>query len=667
MIKYFAYNKENAKDLYVNSLINSEKYYGYYNVSTDGKVYKTKDKQTSPLSCTNNIEDELNKSQFYKDRVLSEDLTLPYSLNDILIGVNEPVKASVLNNTINKLYDNLLYIYSNCYIANNIIPNNFKGWFGCPRIYKNKKYEVGEFKWNLPTSPIPSDFSYKEEEVPSNSININLINNIRDAVVFKNNDIFYLFAITTNVYVPLGSDYNADRLVCFKIETTATGYKIQQIINTFYIDDKASQDIDTFDSNGNRKSDLTYSNDLVFKNLKSIACDNNRFLYVLDSIGNHVYVYDVYGIINNDKLFNNRLLLYKILGDDDALGDSNIKFISPTTIKSYENKLFVIDPGDDSIKIFDSDLNWYKTIGNLNFKNQIPADFVYDNVNNCYYILTIDGTIIKYDVDFYDNIKISTNIVLSDDEQCIKMYISYNNSNVMYILTTRNIYKKFITKLEKNIGTFLFHQYNVIDDKTNYWNYNTNLWEQDTKTWYIEDLEDDLNYFDITIKCLAFCPNTVDYDDIFVVINSRILICQEDINYYSLFTTTNEYTDYVVDFDLYNKDDILIDDEYVQALTYNKMLYKINKNIDILYEKIGFYPIANYDNYNNLIIKTLDYCDLNSNYDLGLKIYDNENVNINTINRIITLIYNKLEYLLDKIQTKRYNYRLSLTNELFLN
>lgn len=674
MTKIYEYISEipNSTPLYVDALT-YENYYGYYNISKNGQVYKSKNNQNSPLSCTRDIENELNKSIFYKDRILNEKLQLPYTLDDILINVNDQVIASVYNNSMNMLYDNMLYLYSKCFIANNNMPIDFVKWAGKSKVITGwnngtPEYEISEFEWHDPNEIAPKFFSYLENEGPSFGININLINNIRDMVAFQQNDIYYLFAITTDKDISFEDDYFADRLICFKIEylKEVDSYNFKIIINTTYIDDKANIDTNTFDNNGIRNSQLQFSNNLTFKNLVNITSDNKRYIYVLDNMGNHIYVYDIFNIIYDDNIFKNRLLLYKIMGDDDAVGNTNTKFVNPTITRYLNDKLFVIDSGDDSIKIFDSGFNWIKTTGNKNFSVNIPVDITYDEINDCYYILTKNALIMRYDKDFQMMDKIETGILLDADEYCIKIYSSYNNSNILYILTNRNIYKKFITKLNKNIGTFLFNRFGIVRDIRDYWNYNYSNWNEYQVLWGKYD-EDVVNYYKVSVKCLAFSPNSNNYDDIFIVINSRILRCREDIHYFTLFSSVYEKLDnFIADFNVYNKDSVFIKDEYVQSLTYNKSLYRFNYNIDVFYQKIGFYPIAEYDPYRNLIIKSFDYIEIDNIYDYGLKIYDTENIDINVINRIFTILYNKLDYLLNKIQTIVTNTQISLEDKVIL-
>lgn len=664
-MKYYSYfNTDTSYYVYFNQLTNAP-ISGFYNVDIDGNAWLGKFEQKYPLYCDSVIEDEFNHSDYYKDRISSEVLELPYDLNDIKVNVNDPVKASIFNNAIEKIYNNMLYIYSNCFIPNNHIPQDMSTWLG--RYYSTKndgKFEVHKLT-NSPYYP-PMDFDWRENN--DDPINIRLINNIRESVVFhnKNSGFDYLFAITTNdVNTPMADAPYSNRLICLKININ-TGI-VQLILNTQFIDDSADQDIDTISDIGGRVEGLNYNNNLTFGKLNSIASDQQRYIYILDEYNNHIYVYDVYNIINEDKLFKKRLILVNIYGDQDAMGNINYKFILPELVRVVNNQIIVFDTGDDSLKLFDKTFNWLGTMNNRNFKNNIPKDIIYNENKNEYYILTKDSYILKYDREFRLTDKIFSGIYLDNDEYCSKFYKSYNNSNICYIATNRRIIKKFITKLDKNIGSYLFRRYHVIREQQDIWNFLNINWNLDKFPWHqYDNLEDD--YYIPNIKCMSFIPIDDQNDKIYIVINSRILYCEDNILYNSLMSNNNSGTlNYYPDFQIYSLDDIYIDEkEYTQSLTYNKSLYKLVYSLNLLASKIIFKPIMQYDNYTNILIKEFKYIENELLDSKNIKIYDNENVDYMVINRIFEKIYNFQQMLLQNIQSEILNTKKSLTTPISL-
>lgn len=669
-MKYYSYFNTNTNYyVYFNRLTNAP-ISGFYNVDSDGNAWLGKYEQKYPLYCDSVIEDEFNHSDYYKDRISSEVLELPYDLNDIKVNVNDPVKASIFNNAIEKIYNNMLYIYSNCFIPNNHIPQDMSIWLGRYRTdFKNTSNDDEKFEIHKPTeTPYypPMDFDWRENN--DDPINIRLINNIRESVVFhnKNNGFDYLFAITTNdVNTPMADAPYSNRLICLKINIK-TGV-VQLILNTQFIDDSAEQDIDTISEIGGRIEGLNYSNNLTFGKLNSIASDQQRYIYILDEYNNHIYMYDVYNIINEDKLFKKRLILVNIYGDQDAMGNINYKFILPELVRVINNQIIVFDTGDDSLKLFDKTFNWLGTMNNRNFKNNIPKDIIYNENKNEYYILTKDSYILKYDREFRLIDKIFSGIYLDNDEYCSKFYKSYNNSNICYIATNRRIIKKFITKLDKNIGSYLFRRYHVIREQQDIWNFLNINWDLNKFKWHQYDNPED-DYYIPNIKCMSFVPIDEQEDTIYIVVNSRILYCKDNILYNSLMSNNNSSTlNYYPDFQIYSLDDIYINEkEYVQSLTYNKSLYKLVYSLNLLASKIIFKPIMQYDNYTNILIKEFKYIENELLDNKNIKIYDNENVDYMVVNRIFEKIYNFQYMLLQNIQSKILNTKKSLTTPISL-
>lgn len=77
-----------------------------------------------------NIFSEFNKSQFVFDRSPTDIFQLPHDFNSISLQPNELAVASTINIKLEKLYNNLLYLYGLCNIAGFNIPNTYVGWIG---------------------------------------------------------------------------------------------------------------------------------------------------------------------------------------------------------------------------------------------------------------------------------------------------------------------------------------------------------------------------------------------------------------------------------------------------------------------------------------------------------------------------------------------------------
>ena len=78
----------------------------------------------------NNLLTEFNASPFIFDRTVTDITVLPFSFSQIEIQPNELAVARTFNLKIEKLYNNFLYLYGICHIANFEIPTTHTGWIG---------------------------------------------------------------------------------------------------------------------------------------------------------------------------------------------------------------------------------------------------------------------------------------------------------------------------------------------------------------------------------------------------------------------------------------------------------------------------------------------------------------------------------------------------------
>ena len=77
-----------------------------------------------------NIDKIFEQSDYSFNRSLSSPVKLPYTENDILIGVNELANGVNYNTSVLKLQSNLIYLYSVSKYSNPDLPVNYKGWLG---------------------------------------------------------------------------------------------------------------------------------------------------------------------------------------------------------------------------------------------------------------------------------------------------------------------------------------------------------------------------------------------------------------------------------------------------------------------------------------------------------------------------------------------------------
>ena len=87
-----------------------------------------------------NISEEFKKSNYSFNRSLSSDISLPYTYQDIEIGVNELSNYYNLNTSLEKLQSNLLYLYSVSKFSNPDLPISYRGWIGTNLNLSKKLY-----------------------------------------------------------------------------------------------------------------------------------------------------------------------------------------------------------------------------------------------------------------------------------------------------------------------------------------------------------------------------------------------------------------------------------------------------------------------------------------------------------------------------------------------
>lgn len=98
---------------------NNNDFSGFVGIS-DNKAYDYIEK--SPLESKNMYLERINNSKDNFDRILLQDLKLPYEKKDILFSANDFVHANTLEIIINRLHANNDYIFKNSIISNSSLP-----------------------------------------------------------------------------------------------------------------------------------------------------------------------------------------------------------------------------------------------------------------------------------------------------------------------------------------------------------------------------------------------------------------------------------------------------------------------------------------------------------------------------------------------------------------
>jgi hypothetical protein len=353
------------------------------------------------------------------------------------------------------------------------------------------------------------------------------------------------------------------------------------------------------------------NNDLNFIKINGSAYYNNS-LYVSDEGRNNVVKLNISGFTRDDSHRYNRFFETEIIGGEGGVRD-NYSFNKPKIIDFYNGNLYVLDQGNQSIKVYDENLGFVNNIRKYAtyVSNPPIAIKIFDDK---FYWLTQTGVLFIFDLELnlLDTITLERSNVA---EIFLDLIISTENNNY-YILTKTNIYKYF-TDSNTYIGKF--------------------------------DLSD-TNIGQINYKFLNLINVSSGKDLIYIYnkINERgtFIVCNEDENFFNLLT------DY--DFNIYSKEEIHLNpNAYASDFAYNGAFHKILENTlqlrNFIYRKIN--TIMGYDGLLTFTgVTYYDGDDLSiTNYKPTLNNYigSNEIFSRGVVNRCLGEVYNLQSQLIE--------------------
>lgn len=465
-------------------------------------------------------------------------------------------------------------------------------------------------------------------------------------------------------------------------------------------------------------STIDPSNDtsLKFKKLSSIKAYKN-FLYLCDETLNAVFQYNIEYLVSpieNEGFNVQSIRLINYLQGDGSKTDG-IYFNRPTCVDVCEDRVYVLDRGNSCIKVYNQQLNYIKTLQNGYFSNH---DIQSIAINPHETILS-DGTKVDKDslwifsvngLNFFLSI-ISNDEVVSygqiedirvlDDtyswtEEVKQVKFSFANSNYYYFCTTKRVYKFHVSKPYYPFASLSYYkQRSVISSMV--WSRFNHKWGNIPEYFNSGELEK-IKWDHFTPKssaevlknrCFALCgSNEFEGDIIFhfgtlydesavedYIRNNKANYANSSMTFEDIptdklkeFTKSiglmlyNEKDSYIssltnTDLTSYEKYSISenINDEYINPLTFNKLIYKVAFNLIQLKRNIigNFRAATNLDNvivYDNLLLD--DYFDkLRMRNSDNYFIHDNEPISIN-INRVFENILGVQEQIIKHMQTK---------------
>lgn len=408
---------------------NGEPYSGYVGIlERNGYVYDTEE----ALEKVDSWKTQINSSNYFYDRILDEEIALPYEKSDIQFSANDFLTSSTLRNIILKLQDNNDYIFRNSIISNTLLPNvdscNILATYNDP-VYKfvgesKQKYEevtednIEDIKGGFIQSDseditdvseyplvvgekaksyysgyykVPHvEATYKLNNGHLHQYNLSQQRNTQTAL----DPTFYTqIDELGNIIEPL---YDFNKLVHAEITITKVegiagidNARILHLMVFFLFVDKLlifpykyyqNTDIEPEDIDFTKGSkdvlvfdtvDPNNKNAIKFLGLKDIEIHGN-YMYLVDEKLNMVLRYDITYLLNDESEIGFSLGSIRLL--DNLSGDGsvsdNIYFNNPVSIAVDDDWIYVADKGNKCIKKYSSSFDYQTTLRSGQYANQ---------------------------------------------------------------------------------------------------------------------------------------------------------------------------------------------------------------------------------------------------------------------------------------------------------
>ena len=651
-------------------------------------AFKSKYKQNELLTISNNPKSLVNNSQFYTDWVVEEEKVFPYQLDDILIQPNELVTAHVLNATFEKLYTNLEYLVSRSIFYSNNIPDEYIGWFGCALnmvdgYYNdvNSKptsgdttYEVDSvYKFHSYTKPCYQYYPCRYASMVNIKTDIDIytyplltiIDTDGYKLLAKEEDPYYNDINTASTYSnPSNAFYdNLKDVINF---STKSSKQVSLMISSSAI---LMKQFNSSETNGFDIKDL-YDNGSIlssinghkFENINSADLNANGLLYLSDNNTKNIYQFDLSFIINDDAVIKTPRLI-NIIGGTDSNVDKIYKFSDIKFIKSSGDNLFVYDGVEHNIKVFDKYLNFRKLISNVGFTFNVPVGVVYRELQDEFIILCENAKYFVFDSQF--NLK-HTHQLTDISEKCIAFASSTIDSNVYYIATESSMIQKLFSN-NATIGYFKFADLNIKNDTLKWWRSTHIAWVDCEDLWggsyNFPSFMNTFNIVNISVR------NVNNSDEIWVFANNgRLVWLKNNVEMISLFDDTDNVNKYEL---LYKKENLKCSEqEYVQSFTYNKLSRKFVDILHVIIDNLKYKPIYEYNSSGEMIYLRSDEITeelskiITDNHLKNIKIYDNDILSVDVINRMIKNLFDIEQKILNATKAEVLNSKYQKTQNM---
>lgn len=525
----------------------------------------------------NAIDTEFQKIDLNYDRTVTDVFQLPYSLDTVLLQPNELAVSQSFNLKIQKLYDNFLYLYGLCNVADFKIPRRYEGWVG----YTNLEKQI----------------LYLYDDSTTNAVAV------LSSVLFASNQALAFYS-TDSRYEQNLLFTNGQFISLNGINQRDDDYSPVNLIQQSSID--------------------PLSGSINFYNIAGIAQYKAEQLFISDATYNNLYSYNLGGAVSDDNIKNRQLFQLNVVGGRGTSQD-RIKFNNIGKIAVAGDVVIVEDKGNKTFKVYDRNLNWLNSTITPTLFNAISTinAMVYSEKDNRLYIAS-NTSLFLLDISTDYNLTSAKSYdfssILTGNEYFVDIKFANYDKDIFYLLSTKNLYKKWITKPEKNIGMLKNSVFN-----------------------------------DDNFRWITTSPG-VSGDDVLIyavsqdLTRSYIAVYRDNLSLTTLFKTDNPLM-------VYSKQDVLIDpEEYNCSWVYNKSIKKMLYNMSLLVNNVGYRFFTDEDNTGTPVFLYRGYNNFfryNAPLDTNKysNVFINENFQAETINRCFEQIYDYQQLVLQTIIT----------------
>lgn len=545
------------------------------------------------------------------NRIYNETQSLLYDFSSVKVQHNELVTSQTINSKINILYSNYIHLLTRCKMAKSDAISQYRG----PVLLSNDVY-------NQPITAV-----YKTE-----------YNQYLDIDILNKSELESATGVCMTKQLITGKDT--------LVMTTSGSIKLFHVIQTSQ--EQTNCVIESI-SNNITDSLVDSNSDLMFTNIVDVAADQTGLLYVLDSGTSIVYKYNMKGVTSDDRILLSkktpgRLLVAKLGGTGEV--NSATQFNDPIGIYYRNSSIYVVDQDLNKqelwLKQYDLNLNY---IGKYNLSLDFN-DRAYVNMcvsgDGTVYILCDTGEVVTYRVENlqlgdFRNVGIiklqNIDFDLELGEYYVDIELSTFNTNTIYVITNKTVYKKYIDRMARDVGS-------------------------------IEWTRLQIGSGDVTPISITITPH-------FELLGDTLFILGRDNNDIKptnmLFNCVDQENvvnllDSIYEQQIYKLEDVYIKpDEYVTAYVYNKMLMKLYYNMQLINTNLQLIASAEIDVDGNMLYPGVRYISraevdtFNTSPGIKHNVGINEILTGSTINRSLQQVYNTqlkvLQMLQDRINT----------------